>query len=502
MRGRPYIYTNLGKGINLEAAPYAVTEGQARDGRNFTTSPIGTITKRNGSTSFATPSSSLNSLYAANLSTPALIGSGGTKLFKITTGGSVSDLKTGLTADKRWEFVQAPTSGSQGPIWGLNGTDTPQYWDGSSASTSNWTAASGTLPNGKYIKYFNNRIIIAGVSTNTSRLYLSALVDPAGLIDGARNWATPNAVTIDFDPNDGQEITGIGTAGPYLLVFKPRKIYVVTDTDNGSYRTINSEVGCIAHRSIIETANGTYFLGSDDAVYVTNGTTMTEISQPVHPLLMGIAGTAHSYACSAFYDQSFFLSIPQSTNKCEYILEYDSATQTWWIHALQTSSSTTAGVTQFAILSPSTSNKLYGAVDGSAIVAELFKDGVYQDFDNNYTAYWDGPWLTFGTPHLRKNLREIRVDALGQFDVYTQNSFSNTKTQEETKFWEVANPGTTFGGTGDFGGTGTYGDSAGITERRYYTPGTGRVWSVRFESTNNEDCQIYAYTLAADFRRD
>lgn len=502
MRGRPYTFSNLGRGINLEAAPYAISEGQARNARNFRTSPVGTITKRNGCVSLATPSSALTSLYAFHPSTKCLVGAGSTKLFKITTGGTVSEIKTGLTSGKRWEFVQAPTSGSQGPLWGLNGTDTPQQWDGSAASTSNWTAASGSVPNGKYISYINNRIAIAGASSNPSRLYLSALVDPAGSVDGARNWSTPDAVTIDFDPNDGQEITGIGTVGPYLLVFKPRKTFLVTDTDNGSYRILNSDVGCTAHRSIVETSSGTYFLSTDNAVYVTNGTTVEDISQDLHPMLMAINGSNIAYSAATFYDQKYYLSIPQSSSTCEKVCEFDTATRTWWIHEIQTTSSTTGSVNQFAILDPAGTNVLYGSLDGTAKVIEMFKDGVYQDFDNNYTAYWNGPWLSFGIPHLRKNLREIRVDGLGQFDVFTQNSFSTTTEAQDTIYWEVANEGTEFGGTGNFGGTGTFGDDATITERRYYTPGVGRVWSVRFESTNAIDCQIYSYTLAIDTRRD
>lgn len=509
MRGTPYIFSNLGRGVNAEAAPYAISEGQARDARNFRTSPVGTIVKRNGCvnlTSNATYplSNALTSLFAAHTSTRWLIGAGSTKLYKISTSGAVNDLKTGLTSGKRWEWVQAPTSGGQGPLWGLNGTDTPQQWDGSAASSSNWTAASGTLPNGKYIAYHNNRIAIAGTSSNPSRLYLSALVDPAGSVDGARNWDTTSnaAITVDLDPNDGQEITGLGKVGSYLLVFKPRKIFVILDTDTGANRVLHNEVGTTAHRTIFETTNGTYFLSTDGTVFVTNGTTVTDISHDIHPLLMGIGGNNVQYAAAAYYDQAYYLSIPQGTNTNELLLEFDLATNSWWVHEIQFTSSTTGAVSQFAILEPSGSSTLYGALDGVSKVAEMFKDNTYQDFDNNYVAYWDGPWHTFGSPHIRKTLREIRVDALGNFDVYTQNSFSTTQNQEETTYWEVANPSTEFGGTGNFGGTGTFGDDAQITERRYYTPGVGRAWSLRFESENSQDCQIYAYTTAVNLRRD
>jgi hypothetical protein len=507
MRGTPYIFSNLGRGVNLEAAPYAISDGQARDARNFHTSPVGIITKRNGCPTFATPETAFTSLYALHVATPVLVGAGSTKLYKITSSGTVSSIKTGLTSNKRWEFVQAPTSGGQGPLWGMNGTDTPQQWDGVAASTSDWTAQSGggSVPNGKYLLYHNNRLIVAGTSSNPSRVYLSSIIDPAGSNDGARNWdtGTNEGITIDIDPNDGQEITGIGKLGPYILVFKPRKTYLITDTDTGAYRIAHSEIGCTAHRSIVETEAGTIFLASDGAVYVTNGTTANKISLDVHSALMEIGGANIQYAAAVFKDEGYYLSIPQGNNRNELILEFDLATKTWWIHAIQTGSTTSTGINQFTILNPATTSTLYGSLDSSAIIAEMFRKNTYTDLDTyTYTAYWDGPWHVFGLPHVRKTLREIRVDGNGQFDVYTQTSFSDDQIEQETKFWEVANPSTEFGGTGDFGGTGVFGDTAQITERRYYTPGVGRAWSIRFKSANSQACQIYAYTTSIDLRRD
>jgi hypothetical protein len=66
-------------------------------------------------------------------------------------------------------------------------------------SASNWTAASGTLPNGKYVLYHGGRVWVAGmaaygaVSDPGSTLVFSDVRDP-------RAW--PAANVVQFDPND------------------------------------------------------------------------------------------------------------------------------------------------------------------------------------------------------------------------------------------------------------------------------------------------------------
>ena len=504
MRGTGYVFSSLGGGINREAAPYAITENQGRDSLNYHSTPVGVIKKRNGCPLFSSPvvgaSNHLTSLFALHTSIRWLVGAGGTKLFKIDTAGTSADLQTGLTSNLRWEFIQAPTAtGPQGPLYGINGTDSPQQWDGSAGTSSTWTTAGVTaIPNGKYMTYHNNRVVITGVTSNPSRVYLSKLLDPRG-------WELPDAVTVDLEPGDGQDITGVGHIGPYLLIFKPRKTYVITDSDLGSFRSISSETGCVANRSIVETEGGTYFYSSDGGVIVTDGNTIQDISLDVRPILKNIGSTSSAKPAATYYNGSYFLSIPESTIENSTTLEYDLTTQSWWPHKFNYATSSTTGTNQFTILNPSTTSTLYAAFADTVApqVAEMFKINTYQDFGAyNFTSRWDGPWHVFSQPHQSKNLREIRADGLGEFTVYTARSFSSTFITEEAINWEVANPGSTFGGSGIFGGGGVFGDTATITERRYYTPGTARAFSLRFESINNLDCQIYSYTMAVDLRAD
>jgi hypothetical protein len=124
-----------------------------------------------------------------------------------------------------------------------------------------------------------------------------AVADPGSTlvfsdIGNPRAW--PAANVVQFDPNDGDSITGLGTIGPYLLVFKRRKTWVVTDLDTGANRRLSGDTGCAAGRSIVETPLGTFFLTQDKGVYLTNGSSLEPMSDVIRPTLDGIVETMRS----------------------------------------------------------------------------------------------------------------------------------------------------------------------------------------------------------------
>ena len=94
-RGQPYVFAELGKGENRDLAPYSLREGEARDGLNVNTSTVGTVQKRLGCPTFATPAATPNSLFACHGTTNYLLMVAGTKWQTITTAGAIADLATG-----------------------------------------------------------------------------------------------------------------------------------------------------------------------------------------------------------------------------------------------------------------------------------------------------------------------------------------------------------------------------------------------------------------------
>jgi hypothetical protein len=500
MRGNPYVFADFASGVNIEASPYSLAGGQARGALNIHSTPTGAIKKRNGCQKIGEQlltSGNFTSIFGVNLGTDVMIAAGGTSLYKITTTGTVTQLKTFLSNESNWEWTQAPVSGGQGPVFGVNGINTPQYWDGVSSETKNWVATKGSVPNGKFIIYHDNRIYIA----KGSELYWSDIIDPL-------NWESPNGGSTKVDPEDGQEITGLGKVGPYLLIFKQRKTFVLLDSNTGGYRRISDDMGCISNRSIASTEAGLFFLTADNEIVVTNGHSFEKkINEPVKPLLQNLTGSMASKACAIHVGGYYYLSFSEGGSFNDTILEYDLSSGSWWPHKISYSKTVQAAVNQFALLDPSNIATLYGV--GSTRVGlngQVFKCFVPEKFvdmtDEVFPAYWISPWHVFTYPHIRKRVREIRVDALGTFELYTNRSFNTSYIKEEIKNWEISDEGGTFGGEGTFGGAGTFGDNPAIVEKRFYTPGVGRAWSLKFESQDNQDLEIYAYTIAVDYKKD
>lgn len=161
--------------------------------------------------------------------------------FSSTTGYYSTDKCVSFTA-----FVSTLTAAYdmncvpfQDRLYCVNGTDTSFYFNG-----TNDVGVSG-LPVGKYIRAYQNRLWLAGVSGNLSRLYYSDVGD-------GDSWDT-TLQYIDFNPEDGDVITGIGPpAFEVLPVYKRYSSFVTqgTKADNYTPVIINSNIGARYHRSI------------------------------------------------------------------------------------------------------------------------------------------------------------------------------------------------------------------------------------------------------------
>jgi len=528
--GNPAVYADYSGGNNKEAGPFLLQENQCQDSRNVYANALGALIKRRG---FATHSVIKTSADANALDGPAhslapanltpnryLLAVGKTpsastdSIVSIGEGGVANVLKTGLAQGTRWEFVQGPVSGTEGPIYGVNGVDTPQYWSGATASTAtgNWTAIdalgnpiAGDHPAKKcqYLVYHLDKFWASGDLTKPGRIY-STGVDSNGLPD-PRVWDSD--YTDDIEPADGEQITGIGKVGPYLLVFKGRKTYVLTDPVTRAYRPISSSIGCIAHRSIAETAQGTMFLSEDLGVCITDGSNVTKVSEPIQPFLQAILDSQIvnvKNAAATYFDDSYWLSLPEAgTNSIT--LQYDLATRAWWLH--------TCASNQFALLDPTGAPRLYSAQPAAQRIERAFAPNVYADAGSPYSSYWEGPFWAWGSPHINKRLHQLRADGRGFWQIALKESFNQPYSEPiDEDIWEEPTGSTEFYGSGseDFGDSDTtivFGAQQGLVQKRYATPvrGWGRAWSVRISDGSlggNDAMELYAITAFVRTRTD
>ena len=500
----PFLYTDFSGGLNTKDAPYLLTDNQARDLSNVQGTTAGAIVKRNGLVTFSTPADTLTSLFPLEDVSPIqLVGAGGTSLYAISTGGTPTVIKTGLTSGARWEFVQISAQAGAGPLWGMNGTDTPQQWNGVAGTTSSWVASSGTVPNGKYMTTAGNRVWVTGVSGFPSRVYWSDL-DTNG---GAASW--PAANVLDLDPNDGQPITGIGHVGPYLMVTKARKLFIITNLDTGANRRLSDQVGCVAHRTIQPAPEGTYFLSEDRGVYLTNGTTLTPLSDQIQPTIDSIEAGLIGQAVAAYYKGHYYLSLPMTSSSNDTILDFDSTLSSktavsWWKH--------TFGSNQFCVWHPGGVAGLYSAKATSNIVDQAFAPNVTVDNGTPFTWVWRGPWQSptfyrrrrYPTPYFKKRFRQVRLDGTGTVNFSVGTNFSGGEVLRMANVFMPANSiygaadGTTFGAADGS----LFGDHGSIGQVKIYSIGVYNAISMVFGATSTTSDALYSYLLVITDRRD
>jgi hypothetical protein len=518
--GKAVVYQDFSGGVHIESGTYQIADNQCQDCRNVVAIEGGALDKRRGFERLSeikdatdpTPVQLLNSahtLFPVNLASESLLAvgpvySGGAtdSIVKVSTAGVATSLKAGLTANTRWEFVQGPIATDetpdQGPIYGINGVDTPQYWDGASSATANWAASNGTVPStAKFLIYHLDKFWASGCVNCSGRIWSTGLSDDATPLPDPCNWDTD--YIDDVDPEDGQDITGLGTVGPYLLVFKDRKSYVLSDPVGRAYRTLSSNIGCSAHRSIVETTRGTLFLSEDLGVCLTDGSQIQQVSESILPLLREVANnqpTALRNAVATYHEESYYLSVPYNDNENSIILEFQLDTGAWWIHS--------AAAADFALLDPTGTPRLYAAGPGVNRIFRAFSPNIYTDDGETYESYWTGPYWTWGNPHLNKRVSQYRVDGLGVWEVFAAETFNDSYDRLDYNAWEQPAVGNElFGGTGNFGADdGTlFGPSLGVTQRRYPTPlrGWGRAWSLKLTDESNTN-QMSIYSVAAFLR--
>jgi hypothetical protein len=382
----------------------------------------------------------------------------------------------------------------------MNGVDTPQHWTGA-GEFANWAADSGTLSVGKYLLYHMNRLWYAEAAL-PSRVRYSGLT---GTSPDTGAWDADNYV--DFEPSDGQEITALAVYGEYILVFKSRKIYVIYDPVTGANRKLSDSVGTIAPRSVVETPEGLFFLDEEQGVMVTDGNSIERISAPVDPLLRtarGFPGQLEK-AAGVYHDSRYFLSLSTDGSTNNRTLEFDLRSQSWWLHDCASNG--------FALVDPVGTPILYSADPNSIRVQKAFQENTWQDSGVDYAggAYYVGPEMVWGAPHINKRVREVRIDGAGEWTLgYAIDHFTDfaedagevwSTTAEVGIFAPPASVGELFAPTVSTGDTFAPLSSA-VTDRRYYTLGVGRSWAFRFRNDDAGDFQIFSMTVATTGRTD
>ena len=185
----------------------------------------------------------------------------------------------------------------------------------------------------KYVLKFDDRLILAGIAGEPSRVYISARYpfhDRFSAADGGGY--------IDVSPNDGDDVTGLGIAGNQGMSSggsAPPASAVLVKKNNSVHRVILSTVtignfvvldpqaqlltssnGCSSFDTIQAVENDTFYFGRKGLYTVgqepnyLNQIRTNELSARIRPYVRDLSESDFRMACSGYIDNKYLLSFP------------------------------------------------------------------------------------------------------------------------------------------------------------------------------------------------
>lgn len=404
-------------GLNKDADPYQLTEEETPDAQNVDFGPRGSVSKRKG----YSPWSEAGSLVA----TPRAMESwktvtGSQHMFYVANDGTIlggtSAPLTDSTKDVgSWSLNEEYRVG----IASLNdviyftslgiGANIASY-DGSSWSNvtaTQFNGAGGKFPKAQHVVTHHDRIFAGNVKTQSgtryaSRVYWSDALD-------AETWTASSY--IDFDPDDGQQITALVAFGETLVIFKDHRLQLLTGKSEDSFSRYNldSEIGTTSPGTIVPYSNALYFFDPSTGVHLFDGAAIHPLDEAINLYILNGQNRSASYKNYAYmHEGRYFLNIcwggdtfPSRT------FVYDLGTQSWAEYDY--------GVPASAVFA----NKLYGGGPRNTTGIYQLQNGLNDD-GSAIEAYFKTAWISpEDDPSSKHRLRRVDSvwEALGDFDI-------------------------------------------------------------------------------------
>jgi hypothetical protein len=387
------------------------------------------------------------------------------------------------------------------------------------------------VPNGAFTIFAGNRVWMTGIADDPSAVRFSetAVIGEGGEQADPSAWPKENLVR--FDRSDGKAITGIGVVGPYIVVFKEYKTWVIHDLNTGANRKLADTIGCVSHRSITETVQGTFFLTADQGVYLTEGSKLREMSYNVRPTILAINPAQRENAAGGYFNNHFYLSFASGASTTNNrTIDFDIILKSWWLHDLAGNQWTiwnpVAGETNFYTIPAAT----------KAGVVRAFVPGIYTDSGKNYAgngelgAWWISSWEPFAyyifrhrikAIELKKRVRSIFFNGSGEIIPLIYKNFAAAPEQlpgvvgakpqylpslpitfaTDGQIWGNENETQEWGGEAYQGVTTLWGGITSTGAARIYALGTANQWSVGWGNNSAEPFEVDAYVYNISFRK-
>lgn len=191
--------------------------------------------------------------------------------------------------------------------------DEPFKWTGSGGCSR----VTGSPPNGKYVEEFFNYCFIANTSANPERVYWSALFD-------ITSWTGTDFKRLE------DSCTGMAKRGEVLFLFTKNSIWTCQYTGDSvvpfQFDQIDSRVGCIANKTIVNIEGVLHWLSGDGHIYRMAGfkpERVTEaIPQTIADLNLGAFGIA--FAVDQKELRQYWCFVPKDVSTyCDFVIVFD-----------------------------------------------------------------------------------------------------------------------------------------------------------------------------------
>lgn len=463
-------------GVNLRDTVAQLAGNELRKGENGVLDEKGGFSKRLGCVSngtFGVGADRILSMYTYYRGTSApqvLIHTSGGKVYTTVdpTLGTVvwTQLVTGLSTTAPMSFETF-----NGKVYMSNGVDTYASWDGTTYTTY------PSAPKGKYLRLWKDTMWMSGIPTLVDRVYSSAAGD-------AETW--PVANWVDIAKGDGDQVTGLGSDGLVLAVFKRVRGMTIYDPTTFANRVVDFEKGCESHFSILQFEGDIYYVSRRGIAKFDQSGPGRIISGKIDPLfdpaVINLSALASSYAYS--YGNVIGWALPEigstvPTIQVEYYPRLGPISQfgtvgigPFMFQRIPASTFTRyrSGTVEYLFGGHATSNKFLqifapvGTDDGATFTA-IMETGAYD----------------FGTPTRTKYIRRARVLGRGAVTLQLIRNFQTAAYKTNalsmlgvTDLWTMA----------DLWGVGTWGPSSVIREALVNPDAYGRFFQLRFTDSS------------------
>lgn len=416
--GQPFDLADLSGGLNLLDSPVDLALNQSPDLLNYTAvGEGGAITQRDGDVAYsaALPNPAQYLFFSFALQWIIAVSVDGHVYSIDTSTGTITSRRAGGLSLLGASFIDAPSSGGQGPIYGLVpdavGQRAAIQWNGVAASTSAWTASAGILPYAaRQILWLGNRVWALGSNGTFGDLHgllWSELGDP-------RNW--PAANINRFDPNDGDELTVAAPWGSTLIVFKRRKAWLVYDLDTGANRPLTYGAG--ANTFAITTPSGVIFDDPDQGMMITDGSSVKPLPNG-NLAMLGTTTSPWIIQSSMYLGNSIYIGVVNGAGTQDRVFEYDLRLKAWFFH--DGASVLTPGLKANGPNIIGAKATGGGALDWkSAAVRPLTGEG-----GGAIATRYTTPWLARGNPMLKKRVQTAFIDGQGVLTATVRRDFKS-----------------------------------------------------------------------------